>query len=864
MNIDRQRGYDNRAKGAKYELYVRDFLLTKSKDVYLWADIPMTILVSCGIYRHYSDKRKFRETALKENHILDTGCDILYFDGNWKIVQCKNYTGSVKINDLAGFFYMMVISKLHGQLYYTSSISKNLEIYNCDKVEYIKLEISSEVVEKPKMELYPFQKDAIRAVKPVKRGILYLPCGCGKTIVSIIWARQFKLIIVFSPLRQYALQNLVKYASNTEGYQQCLVDSDGDRDVESIKKMFGGKLILSSTYKSVDVIRELLEDIEKVYGDSVGIVIDEFHNLTRDNVSKVDDDFNKVLTCKEFNYLFLSATPRVFEIEDDEIDIEDITGKVEFKYEFRDAIKEGYICDYDIYVPEIIVDSIPNKASFLLRALDEKAYRKCIAYLKNKSEVDEFMKEIEKSNEHYGVPLKVSFITSDTSQTDRVAILKDFVEFSGVYILCSIRILDECIDIPECDSIFLSKSIKSKIKIIQRMCRANRKDKKNPNKVSGIFIWCNEYSDVVDTISCLKEFDTGFTKEKVRIVNHTDEEKSCMIDRKDETKYKELNRVVAGAEKILTWDKKKELLFEYANLNKMYPKRTILYKNVQLGVWFHNQKSEITNNTDEIYVKLSQNEYLRPNLNGFLSNKNKEKNKLGWDKTKDLLFEYSNKHQMVPTKRMSYKNCLLGRWLSAQKREITSNKDEMYIKLSQNEYVKNSINKYFLNKEKEKDKIKLSLDEWRHLLFEYADEYKTGPTQKTSYKKAKVGTWFSNQKAKIENKEDKLYIKLSENNYIKICLDKHILFKEKKLDWDGMQRLLVEYCIENNTFPPVKTSFKGQPVGRWIAAQKRIIKSNTDDKYLKLSQNSYIKSNIDAYLAKKQSRAQQNLLKSSE
>ena len=55
--------------------------------------------------------------------------------------------------------------------------------------------------------------------------------------------------------------------------------------------------------------------------------------------------------------------------------------------------------------------------------------------------------------------------------------------------------MDECIDIPKCDFIFITYACESKIKNIQRLSRPNRIDESNPYKVSLINIWVDEYTD---------------------------------------------------------------------------------------------------------------------------------------------------------------------------------------------------------------------------------------------------------------------------------------------------------------------------------------------------------------------------------
>ncbi len=75
------------------------------------------------------------------------------------------------------------------------------------------------------------------------------------------------------------------------------------------------------------------------------------------------------------------------------------------------------------------------------------------------------------------------------SQKDRQNKLKKFSEFSGNSILCSAGILDECIDIPSCDSIYITYNCTSKVNIIQRVSRSLRKyGKKLQKYLFGVII----------------------------------------------------------------------------------------------------------------------------------------------------------------------------------------------------------------------------------------------------------------------------------------------------------------------------------------------------------------------------------------
>ena len=90
-------------------------------------------------------------------------------------------------------------------------------------------------------------------------------------------------------------------------------------------------------------------------------------------------------------------------------------------------------------------------------------------------------------------------------------IFKSFLNQKNVYhldelinslkIICSIRILNEGIDIPNCDSVFIGNvgTYSSDITMVQRMCRANRLLKRNPNKVAYCFLWTDDLNKIVNS-----------------------------------------------------------------------------------------------------------------------------------------------------------------------------------------------------------------------------------------------------------------------------------------------------------------------------------------------------------------------------
>ncbi len=144
----------------------------------------------------------------------------------------------------------------------------------------------------------------------------------------------------------------------------------------------------------------------------------------------------------------------------------------------------------------------------------------------------------------------------------------------------------------------------------------------------------------------------------------------------------------------LKWNKWKDLLFEFCDINKKCPISRDKYKNQNIGSWLQDQKKKINSNKDELYKKLAVNEYIKQSLDEYLDPWKK------WNKLKDLLFKFCDINKKCPSNKDKYKNHNIGSWLQNQKGKINSNEDDLYKKLAVNEYIKQSLDTYLQRKYK--------------------------------------------------------------------------------------------------------------------------------------------------------------------
>lgn len=506
--------------GTNYEKFVKTFLLKKYKYLWLWHEIPANILHSLKIISETHDSCD------------DIGCDILAEtnDGQYHFIQCKNYStlgidNTINICDLAGFYNFMAENNfVNGFVYYTGRISSQV-IKRSKSIKYVNLPYN--VCEKVNISPYSYQIDAFNKLACPGRNILTMPCGTGKTYVSYLLSASYNNIIVLSPLISTAEQLYLfykRYYTNSAHINMCVFNCMNKHKVIDLEK----QNVIISTYDSVNLI---FENVSKLSNKI--IIIDEYHNLSQNNLDNPNDYINKLLTLTDTSYLFMSATPHKKRIS-----YPLIFGNNEYYLSWEDAIINKYICDYSFCYPnpDMINDKINelkqnsilsqfevnkcilmNKAYYLLVCIKEFKLKKIIVFLKTVLESQEFIKIIHVLNVFFDNKLLVGELNYNTTKTERNKVLSRFKNKNEtINILCNVHILDEGIDIQECDSVYLTHPNYNPINFIQRISRCNRLKNidsgqqniarvliwaKNELKVQSIDRMIGEYLKVNHTIS---------------------------------------------------------------------------------------------------------------------------------------------------------------------------------------------------------------------------------------------------------------------------------------------------------------------------------------------------------------------------
>ena len=621
----------NKARGDSYEIQTRDSIQKRGIQAFLWSHTPETILLNNGIIGSHNINRLIRKEH-KINPLRDTGIDVIQVDDNGvaSLVQCKNgYKKGLLVVHLAGFnAWMNTLIQLQGYVYYTHKLSVNIEsLPSSPRILYIKQAfiedtvstniisstVSNSVVkfepDKTKLAYQTIAYNlAVEYYKTHSKGVITAPCATGKTYMSYMISQGYQQIIIVSPLQQFATQNLHNFVKYGYQYKTLLVDTEGTRDPIKISEFIKSNknFLISVTYDSMDVIYKLFDLLK----DSL-FIVDEFHNLSKNNVCDKNNDFYKIIyhDCKP-KMLFMSATPRIYELEKLELDEPDACGDIIYKMSFKEAIENKYITDYQLWLPSIHEDTskldkelsiydidsvIKAKSTFLFSCLLNNGSRKTIVYCSDRDELDKLMNSINALKKFYYLDIKTAKITYETKYSDRLRILEEFSRSMDIYLLFAIKILDECVDIPLCDSVYITYPSHSKIRNVQRLCRCVRTTN-DKFKVGNIFIWCDDYDMIVDTLSGIKEYDENFAeKVKINQNNFYGKLKSIDFDRDRELIKKYM--VDIKEYKHLAWIEKFNIGIQHLDDSNIHPSTKDPDPNVRrIAKWFEHWFSDYKNN----------------------------------------------------------------------------------------------------------------------------------------------------------------------------------------------------------------------------------------------------------------------------
>ena len=881
----------NYLNALNYEHYcVNQHQVNYNEITYHWTNIPESVLYESGFITNFNElrlRRMMDKNNGKINSIQEYGLDgisVKTVDG--KIIcsglQMKLWDGTLSGRDLGTFWQVFScrfliknpLSKCY--LYYSCKLEKNLsdDIKNTNGAitsvfteNPYKKKVVNKVAVKKKIVLRDYQVEAIKKLSINWSGVKLLnsPPGTGKTEIIANYLKDSDITNIFmaSPLKVHANQLLNRVKKYLPKHKELLVDSDnsGTRDFNDIKNILKGKSLVSSTFKSTeDIILQLFEtdcndsngesddDLDSesedenpkkvVKGKSVKIEPlkkrpRKFNKIVKSDSDSSDDESdsdNETADDNEFKYkskydlsnsilivdeahnlinnkklikiiksfpraLLVTATPP--STMEEVLSCETI-----YKYDVDKAIENKYICDYRHYLPFIVGKSVNITIPIELTKLNNDLCKKGLFIINGLLKT--------------GSKKCIVYVTSKKECDDFSKVLKSIMEkYHGLPVWTN--------------SITSDTSQKQREIILVDF-------QKNDARLDTLKFLCavRILDEGVDIVKCDSTFITYVDNEDdIRIFQRTS--RGNRID--PENPNKVCN--------CFLWCE---------DTSKAINILTLLKNN---DVEFHKKISVINSNYDVEHTAKTIADVAEHNIKlaEFIDVKCLTREQICEEK-KIILFEFCDKNKRCPYQREKYKNIGIGQWFQDKKRNISTN-DDIYKKLSENKYVAENLKSYIEMRELNKNDPKINEEKWIEYLFKYSNENKRCPHRKDTYCNKNIGNWLGDQKKKISNTLDDMYIKLSKNKYVKENLDKYleylILNKNKEvLNFDQMSVLLFEFCNKNERCIKQKETYKNQNVGKWyLTSQKSKIKNVSDDIYKKLSKNEYVKENLDEYLKHK-------------
>lgn len=541
----------DRKSGRPYELQVvratAEQLMALSDNatvtVWLWENVPEDVLVQLGIVDNYEDCRARRHRKSDrngENPFVDLGIDAIarvhHVSGieQFILIQAKDHA-RLGMGRLGTFFYQVLRvtprEGVSGRVVYSGKLDGGIrpdallhhglsfvhQPYDQSFVQDVDVDAEKELP-----ALYPHQERGLVALadwarSPATRGILAAPPRTGKTRMmgEHIARMGYTCSVVLTPLIQYTEQLWDALRPILKGYRIVILSSGNARKLpDDIGKY--ERVVVLSTYDSGDLVESCIPAVDFV-------VVDEFHNLSRAHMEG-RSPLGRVLRDAP-RVLYVSGTPRQFP-NTAAVKL----GEVIFNYPLHEAIRDNMVCDYNLYVPlieevggddDVDVEQddqfVINAAKFTTHAMLRTGGHHLIVFVPpGHNNMVRYHEALEAYATYQGLSVRCLRITCDMHPADRREALRKFQERTAegeISVILSVRILNEAIDVPQCDSTLILSagdvSERGYTCAVQRMARAMTRVVEDPTKVAKCFIFGRSSQRITAHLLALREVDTS-------------------------------------------------------------------------------------------------------------------------------------------------------------------------------------------------------------------------------------------------------------------------------------------------------------------------------------------------------------------
>ena len=370
------------------------------------------------------------------------------------------------------------------------------------------------VLYKPRDDQSAIIGKAVAHFQEHDKGLLIIPCGVGKTLISL-WITQeivSKSILIGVPnkllLKQWE-ENILKIFGNIP-YQIV----SGGVDIEDIMEFlqeYHKRCIVITTYSSSHKVYTASQNIGFIFGMKI---LDEAHHLTTNNMQleQTTKKYVQMLKIRSVKQLSLTATikqleganPDGFVVSNDNAEY---FGEIIDRKCLLWAINQKIVCDYVIQTITANEEQLESQlARFrIIEENDKRLFLSAFASLKSISQGHSHHLLIYSNNKNNSLKL-VQYI--------RILLDDNYFDISGLYfsnyhsemlkcvkeeiignfesakfgIISCVYCLGEGWDCPLLDAVVFSENMSSNIRIVQSALRASRKNKDSPAKITKIIL----------------------------------------------------------------------------------------------------------------------------------------------------------------------------------------------------------------------------------------------------------------------------------------------------------------------------------------------------------------------------------------
>ena len=273
--------------------------------------------------------------------------------------------------------------------------------------------------------------------------------------------------------------------------------------------------------------------------------------------------------------------------------------------------------------------------------------------------------------------------------------------------------------------------------------------------MGNVYIWCNQYDEILNTLSGLKEYDSMF-RNKIKMNENNfygNREKNDLLINDIES----IKTYLIGVKefKDVSWIEKLGILAEFIKVNKRRPlEKAEDEKEKRLGIWLSSQiqnRRKCSANMTDKKIRDIWDEFKQNHMKYVFTNE-----ELWYKKLEEVkLFIEKNKKRPSRTKDADTDEKVLGKWISKQmqnqEKRVDIMKDEK-IRLVWNDFKQNHMKYIFTYEElwyKKLEEVKLFIEK---------NKKRPSQTKHTDADEKVLGKWIStqmqNQEKRVDNMKD--------------------------------------------------------------------------------------------------------------